>query len=147
MGALFESTPFGSLLGLETARRKKYVGQIIALPTKIRSIIDSLQTGSFVRGLVKQFRLQGSQVSQIAFAVLRVAVGEIELAKLGAVLSSELKLPNDKAQAMAKEIESELFSPVMLELNQFLEKRKMKKENSEDKAKQSGAQNIVNLKQ
>lgn len=142
----FEATPFGSLAMISREKRSRYFPQLGALPKSIKDIVHDMNTAGFLRGLTKQFKVAVEQVPQIAFVVLRVAVGEIELAKLGATLSSELKLPNDKAQGMAKEIEKELFAPVMKELGEFLETRKQKSENRSSQAKQAGATNVVDLK-
>lgn len=141
MNDVFFSTPFGSLTSLDRSQRKQYLQPFNSMPSHVQEMLQDLKTGSFFRGLAKQFRLPLDQAEKLAFAVLRVAVGEIELAKLGVTLSAELKLPNDKAQAIAKEIEKELFAPVMLELNQFLEKQK-----KQSTQQPMGVKNVVDLK-
>lgn len=141
----FENTPFGSLTTVESGQRFQYLSRLGKLPTSLKDIVFNLTTGAFLRGLTKQHNVSLDQVSPLAFVVLRVILGDVELAKLGAVLSAELKLPNDKAQAVAKEIEKELFAPVMLELNQFLEQQK-KAASAGASASQAGTQNIIDLK-
>lgn len=141
----YTTVPIGSLVLHDLAEADRYMNFLSALTPGLVNIVMSDTVGAFLRGLAKEFGLPNENVPQLAFAVLRVAVGEIELPKLGATLSSELKLPNDKAQAMAKEIEKELFSPVMLELNQWLEKQKQATSTKASAAK-AGARNIVDLK-
>lgn len=140
----FEATPFGSLGTISRDERRRYLTQLGKLPTHIKDVVYNLGTASFLRGLTKQLKMPVDQAPQLAFAVLRVAVGEIELAKLGATLSSELKLPNDKAQAIAKEIEKELFTPVMMELNEWLERQK--KQQAGQKTSNPGVSNVIDLK-
>lgn len=143
----FNSTPTGrGLLSVPADQRRTYILAIQNMPQTLFKTINSNTSAAFLQGIAKQFKMTSNQTLRLALAVLRIAVGEVSLAKFGAALSSELQLPNDKAQAIAKEIEKELFAPVMLELNQFLEERKKENENSGGKAKQAGATNVVDLK-
>lgn len=121
---LFESTPVGSLTGFEEDRRLAYLEAIMMLPVNLRSLLFSPKTGAYIRGLAREVRLTDEHVVRMAFSVLRVALGEISLEQLKSVFSSELQITDDTAQAMAKDIEKELFGPVMMELNQYLESKK-----------------------
>lgn len=118
---LFESTPTGSLTGLEEDRRLAYLEAVMAMPVNLRSLLFSPKTGAYIRGLAREVRLTDEHVARIAFAVLRVVIGEIALAQLEIVLSKELQIANDIGQTMAQDIEKELFGPVMVELNQYLQ--------------------------
>lgn len=123
-----------------------YIYWAIESPESIQNMMYSENTGAFLRGLTKTFNLPADLTPKLAFKVVQVAIGEIELARLGSVLSSELKLPNDTAQAVAKEIEKELFVPYVLEWNAWLEKLKREAEEAKKKQGQAGAQNVIDLK-
>ena len=144
----YKSIPSGSVLILESTQQDVYLERFFTVPANLKRMLTDPNTGSFVRGLTKTYQLPPEQAPQIAFAVLCVAVGEIQLAKLGTVLSSELQIANDKAQAMAAEIERDLFVPVSRELGQFLEQRRKKAagEAKTTQAQAGGAANVLNLK-
>ena len=143
----YKSIPSGSILILDSSKQQSYLERFFDVSPALKQLLTAQKTGSFIRGLAKTHQLAPEQAPQIAFAVLRVAVGEVALGKLGTVLSSELKLANDKAQAMAAEIERDLFASVSRELNQFLENKKKQAGKSQgDAAKTGGAKNVINLK-
>lgn len=137
---LFESTPTGSLGTIPERDRGRFIDKLMDLPPKVFEVLNLPRTGSYLRGLVKNYRLSEEKSAVVAFAVLRVAIGEKTLAQLASLLSTELKLPNDKAQKMAKEIEKDLFGPVMKELEEYWQKKG-------DKPEDKGARNILDLKQ
>lgn len=148
MGVLdsYYNSPLGSLAVQPQEKESAYLDAIGKLPKNLFQIASSPMTGSFLKGLGKSFDLAPEVVSKISFEVLRVLVGELTLATLGGVLSGQLKLPNDKAQGIAQEIEKELFTPIMLELNDFLAKQKQAA-SAGASASRAGAQNVVDLKQ
>ena len=119
MGVIFDSVPIGSLTGLPAEKRLKYTESVFQLPGKVRVMLFAPNTGAFTRGLVKGYGLAEEKSAVAALAVLRVAIGEKAVAQLPSLLSTELKLPNDKAQAMAREIEQDLFGPVRKELEEY----------------------------
>lgn len=147
MNLVFTSTPMGSLLPLPFDKRESYLSTLFSLPKNVQSMSTAEKTGAYIRGLTKTNNLVLEKAPQIAFAVLRVAVGEVPLAKLAAVLSTELQLANDQAQRLATEIERDLFAPVALEMGQFLQTREAEKRSSASTAATSaGARNVLNLK-
>lgn len=121
----FKCTPAGSLLTASPEERELLLEQLGRLPEAIRIMLTSLGTGSYLRGLVKSVGLSVEQTPLVAFIVLQVATGEIPLAQLGSFFSSKLQVAIDIAQAMAKDIEKELFGPVMMELNQYLQAKQV----------------------
>ena len=124
----YKSLPIGSLVTRNEEEEAVYLKELVELPPGLVNLIMSSKTSGYIRGITKATNLPLDSAPVIAFVVLRVVFGKISLAQLGATLSTELKLPNDVAQAMAKDIEEELFGPVMMELDQYL------------KSKQSGGQ-------
>ncbi len=111
------------------------------LPRGIRDVASSPRTAAFIRGLTKIYNLPLEQGPTIAYIVLQIMLGEKTLAQLPTLLSSDLKIANDKAQAIASEIEKELFGPIMLTYNQFMQTRK-----NQPKQSMGGATNVLNLK-
>lgn len=86
--------------------------------------------------------------------MVQIFVGEKNFAQLPAMLSTELQLPNDKAQKMAAEIEKDVFGPVRGELDEFLRTQKQGKGSialrlpsvAQGKERNS-LQNVLNLKE
>jgi hypothetical protein len=141
----FTAIPVGSLTLIDDINRDQYIAQFYKLPASTIAMTSSPQTGAYLRGLVKVYSLPLENSSMLAWSVLRVAVGEITLAQLPSVISTELKVANDKAQAIATDIEKELFAPIMLEYNQSL--RSSKAAASPSLQPSAGAQNVLDLKQ
>lgn len=137
----FESTPNGSLLTITEFERPPYIKGMVAMPDSVHKMVSSPSTGSYIRGLTKTFNLPPTAASQIALQVLAVAAGLKRLADLAGLLSSVLKIANDKAQAIAGDIEKELFGPVMLDFNKYLQAKKTAPEKPT-----GGAMNVLNLK-
>lgn len=129
----FTTTPAGSLVILEEQEREPHILTLSKLPGSVRDLAVSPKTGAFVRGLVKQFQLRQDLATTVAFAIWRVLAGNTALAQLPALLSTELKIANDKAQKIAQEIERDLLAPVALELNQYLAQQKKKTGSIADK--------------
>lgn len=146
----FQSIPVGSLLQIPLEEREGWLQDFFAVPSILKSLLSSFHTGSYIRGLVKNYKLIEDNGPHIAFMILRVTVGDLPLAQLGTVLSSKLKLANDVSQKMAAELEHDLFAPVAIELNQYLENRKREIKKLENKAtgnpRAAGATNILDLK-
>lgn len=122
------------------------------IPVKIKNLLSAMQTGAYIRGIAKEFQLPDETASRLAYTVLRIGIGKITLAAFASTLSTELKLPNDKAQKMAAEIQKDLFDPIMPELNAYLAKKKQEatgimqhgRENVEREA--GGAKNVLDLR-
>jgi len=91
-----------------------------------RSILDMLaapRTASFIRGLVKTYKLPPEKGQFIAYSVLQVALGEKVLTQLSSVLAAEAQLGQDVAKRMADEIEKDLFEPIGEVLTNYLADR------------------------
>jgi len=117
------------------------------LPAALRPIMSSPRTAAFIRGLAKNHSIPENQIKYIAYAILVVTLGEKNMANLPVILSTRLKLPNDKAQKLAAEIERDLFAPVALALNKYLSQIKKQDTNSmSSRAKLGGASNVLDLK-
>ncbi|MEK7556650.1 MAG: hypothetical protein AAB538_01605 [Patescibacteria group bacterium] len=146
----YQTSPFGSLARHGGENDGWYIHWILHSPQGIQDMLFSRQTGAFIQGLAKRSSLPMEEASpKLAFAVLRVAVGEVTLTELASVLAADLKLSNDKAKAMAKEVEKELFVPHMLEFTQWQKLLHQKAEDWLKKwegARAQGGQNAADLK-
>ena len=120
---LFKSIPANSLLLVPEEKREGYLDKALSLPEKTQDILFSGDTGAFVRGLAKSYDIDINLSPKIALAILFVAIGEKTFAQIPAVFSTELRLPADKAQKMANEIEKDIFGPVKRELEEFLSRK------------------------
>ncbi len=109
---LLESNPTSSLLRFKREERLPYITKLVGAPENIQKFLTNPSTGAYIRGLAKTYNLSTDQTSRVAFIVLKIGIGEEPLAKLGPLLSSELQIPNDKAQQIAQEIERDLLEPV-----------------------------------
>lgn len=148
MGILLQSIPTGSVQLLpDEGVRLSYLQRALETPTALRKLLFTRRTGAYLTGMAKHHRLDPNQTPIIAFIVLRVGLGEIHMAQLSSALSSELKLPNDRAQAIARELEKDLFAPVAMDLSQAQQLKQDQQANeSETRAQQAGARNVLNLK-
>jgi|GEM_PF-2283437 hypothetical protein len=145
----YKATPLGSILTRGQEEQEKLLEASFSVPKNIKTILTSAKTASFIHGLAKNFRLSEKVSPIIAFAILQITLAEKTIAQLPSMLSTELKLPNDQAQKMAKEIEEDLFAPVIQELEVFWTKQKEEEpaQKATERANQGGAKNVLNLKE
>lgn len=123
MGIEYQSVPIGSITDRPRGQRLWYWEQIVQMPRSVSSMLMAKQTGAFIRGLARQYKLPVERSTQIALAILRVATGSLPLAKLGTTLSSEMVLSDDIAKQMTTDIERDLFGPVRGEWERYLQAR------------------------
>lgn len=147
MGIIYQSVPVGAIQTLEESKRGFYIAKSLETPKKVQDILFSNETSAFVRGLVKSYDIDINLSPKIALAILFIAIGEKTLAQLPAILSTELKLPNDKAQKMAVEIEKDVFGPVRGELEEFLRQQSNPPRKVPSSAGTTGIRNVLNLKE
>ena len=148
MGLDYNSIPSGSVVTVSQAEGEQYVAGLFELAQIARQAMVSTRTGAFVRGLTKAYGLEQIKAPIIALSILKTGIGKIPLSGLGAYLSGQLRLPNDKAQRMAREIEQDLFEPVRQELEAHWAKQKKEEpgRQAQTKATEGGARNVLNLK-
>lgn len=115
-----KSIPILSIADASDIEKERFLENFYQLPRVIRQVASSAKTGAYIVGLGKHFQIPLNTTSAISFAVFSILSGEKTLAQLPALLSSKLQISNDKAQAIAKEIEKELIAPVSGELNRYL---------------------------
>ncbi len=152
--AEYKSTPIGSLITLPEKEASRYIDSLSSLPFAIINILNSDKTGAFIIGLLKTHNLNTTFAPLVALNLTRIGFGEKTFAQLPAILSTELKISNDKAQKMAQEIERDVFGPVRAQLDEFLRKQKHPTSPSglrgarETTSKVSSTmQNVLNLKE
>lgn len=121
---LYKSKPLGSVLTRPSTEQDRLIEKSFTLPRSVRNLFVSERTGAYIIGLAKAYKLSTDHAPVIAFIVLRIGFGDKVLAQLPSLLSTELKLPNDKAQKMAREIEEDLFGPVRKELEEYWRRQK-----------------------
>lgn len=138
-----KTIPLKSMLLRPETEQQKLLEDSFELPKSVRLMIISPNTGSYVRGLTKHHQIPEGTTPKVAFAILQIALGIKQLSQLASMLSSEIQVSNEKAQKMAQEIEKDLFSPIMPELESYLAK---KKKNSKPQSPTEGMDNVVNLK-
>src|SRR3989338_8019270 len=120
----FSNTFIESLVNLQESDRLRYLALIFTMPEKIRSILFTAETASYIRGFLKAHDIPLNYTETLSISIICILTGEKTMAQLPAILSTELKLQNDKAQKMAAEIEKDVFGPVKAELDEFLRKQK-----------------------
>lgn len=139
--------PFGSLILQPEETHDETINNWAKLPEKMRSVTSSARTAAFLIGLSKNYGIETNKLGIVSWAVFLVSLGDLKLSQLAATLSSEVPMPNDKAQAMAVEIERELFAPLALELAEVRKNRSVADaEGRAGQAQAAGAQNVVNLR-
>ncbi len=121
---VFATIPAGSLVTVPEEIRTSYIRDFHELPKILAQFVTSLRVGAYIRGLIKSLDLADEGAEIVALAVFQITTGSLTLARLPAMLSTNLKISNDTAQRMSQEIEKELLAPVALELNQHLAQTK-----------------------
>lgn len=117
-------TPIGSLITRSVDEEAVYLDNLEAIPKPLRNFISSLQVASFLRGVLHVQDLPDTLGPDIAFMILQIVYGKLALNQLANNLVFDYQLPKGKAQIVAKEIEKELFAPISLELNSYLNQSK-----------------------
>jgi hypothetical protein len=124
MGIVYASVPAGSIVTLPETERSAYIQQLLTLPTAARQLMTSNQAGAFTRGLAKSYSLPVERAADIAFTIVKVALGKVSLAELPWALAATLKLPESQAQRMAYEIEQDLLAPIRQALEEYWQVQK-----------------------
>ncbi len=137
----YKTSPVGSILLLEETERSAALDTYMTLPQSVKKMVASSNTGAFIRGLVKAHKLAPETAPSIALFVLQVAIGERSLAQLAATFSSELQIPNDKAQQISNEIEKELIAPISIDLNDYLSTKKKNQKSIKNAVSNNNAPN------
>lgn len=141
----FRSGPVGSLAIVSDESRLGYFNRIFALQPKVRDMLYSGVTGAYLRGVARTYNVPSDQVPQLALLIVKIAVGEVRLAQLAAAVSVACNLATDKAQSVARDVERELFSPIMIDLGESL--RNVQQVPTSPKPRlASPPQNVINLK-
>lgn len=144
----YTSFPIGSLLNRPEQDVDRYFQELPTLPPNLAGIAVSPRTASYLRGTIKAHDLPSNHIPTLAFLVLQVIFGELSTTQLAGSLSNQLQLSPEKAQAIAQDIEKELFAPVALELNTLLQKKKNAPPPATPSSPphESGARNVLDLK-
>jgi hypothetical protein len=148
----FHTMPIGSIYARENISTMDYLDIAQSLPDDVKGMLASVSTASYLRGLARSYDITEGKIPSIAFAVLEISIGKKTFAQLPAILSTELKLPNDKAQTMAAEIEKDVFASIRSKLDSFLRDQKVKSTSVTSKIppttiKARPIQNVLNLKE
>src|SRR3989338_4077896 len=143
----FSNTFIESLVNLQESDRLRYLALIFTMPEKIRSILFTAETASYIRGFLKAHDIPLNYTETLSISIICILTGEKTLAQLPAILSTELKLPNDKAQKMAAEIEKDVFGPVKKELDEFNKTRITTPRKVPPTGETTGLRNVLNLKE
>ncbi len=122
----FHVLPIGSIYAREEKTSIGYLDIVQNLPIVVKSMVSSVKTASYIKGIARTYDIPEEKQSLISFAILEIAIGKKTLAQLPAILSTELRLSNDKAQKMATEIEKDVFGPVKAELDEFIRVQRVK---------------------
>lgn len=116
----FLSVPLGSVNTLPAEQRQEYFLAVARMPGRLSQLLSSERTGAYLRGLAKQFSLEDSMIGILALVTLRTAIGEVRLDGLSDEIKRQLGVDTATAQAIATDIEKELFNPVMADYTKYL---------------------------
>lgn len=133
----------GSLLTRPQEEEASYFQELRQLPAGVIDLVMSPKTGAYLRGLAKTYNVPVTAAPAISFEILQIGFGRQSLANLANNLMGAVKIPANAAQLMAKDIERDLFAPVLLELNQYVTQLKVKPYAPQPA---SGLRNVLDLK-
>lgn len=142
----YKSTPVGSLIIKSETEGESYLQMLSGMPVGLRTMLMSNKTGAFIRGLVKSYDIAPEKTPELAFTVLRIGVGEHPLNQLSSLLIQKLGLSSTQAESSARDIEKDLFTPIMLEYNTYIAKQKSGAKTAPTTAHATGARNVLDLK-
>jgi hypothetical protein len=141
----YSATPLGSLSTRTLEEENQFLDNLNKLPTRLRDMLSSFKTGSYLSGLIKTNKLPEKLTAQLAYHVLRTGYGmqgfsgiEDGLKKLG--------VPEDKAKVITTDIERNLFAPISMEYNQYLRERKTVPKKAGPAKPTDGMSNVLDLK-
>lgn len=145
----FHTLPIGSIYAREEAASIGYLDIVQDLSPKIKEMISSEKTGSYIKGIARSYDVSEDNQPDIAFAILEIAIGKKTIVQLPSILSTELQLPIDTAQKMASEIEHDVFGPIKADLSGLPSQQKGSSVPSRTTAQaaSSGMKNVLNLKE
>ncbi len=115
----YKSTPIGSLITKSNEEGEHYIQKMMSMPPKLVTLLMSSNTGAYVVGLTRAYKLEPSLGSVIAFNILKIVHGDLALDQLSLTLASELQITLENALKMADEIDRDLFLPIQSELDAF----------------------------
>lgn len=119
-----KTIPIASFLARPEAEDAIYQQKLSSLTPLLLTMVSSPRTGAYIRGLARQFNVQLETAQYISLTVIQICFGDVALSELATTLATRIGILPDQAQAMAKDIEKELFGPVMMELNQYLQAKR-----------------------
>jgi hypothetical protein len=152
MGLIFKSIPINSYPNNDSDKKLEIIQKTLELPQTTQDLMFSPATGSYIRGVAKNNLANLKLAPKLAWLILRITLGKVVFPELPSTLKQEFNLEGQKAEELAKNIEKDLFAPVALEWNEWLQKQASvkqqpkKAETTENKNKNQGVQNVVNLK-
>lgn len=121
---IYRLTPLGSLITRSVAEEEVYLQELDSLPKPLRAFISSLQVAAFLRGTLRVQNLPDTLGPDLAFIVLQIVYGKLPLNQMASKLTTDYQIPVTQAQNIAQEIERELFTPIALEFNSYLNQSK-----------------------
>ncbi len=144
--------PIRILLKYPEVTEKQYLSRFSQAPENIKRLLSSGKIGSFILGILRENHIPDSKYEKVIFLYLSVFLGIKEWKNFESSLVSEVGVPTNAAANVSRQIEQELFAPVAMEYNQYLEK--LKSENttaqSTDQSTTSGpaagVRNVLDLK-
>lgn len=122
--AILKSIPSGSIFGQSAEVKERYWDILGTQPASVTDMLSSERTGAYVRGLAKTHNLPDTSVPIIAFAILEIGIGETPLSQLTETLTKHAAIAPQLAQKISQEIERELFAPIMLDLQTYVQQRR-----------------------
>ena len=107
---IITAIPLVSLVIRPIEEMERYQEVVKKLPDQERSLVSSLITSAYIRGLAKENKLPPAAAPIIAFAILLVALGDLRLDSLASDLAQSSDISPEIAQRLATDIKQELFS-------------------------------------
>ncbi|MEO6077212.1 MAG: hypothetical protein ABIP54_00305, partial [Candidatus Andersenbacteria bacterium] len=111
----YKSTPIGSLITKTNEEGEHYIQKMMVMPPKLVTLLMSSNTGAYVVGLMRAYKLEPSLGSVVAFNILKIVHGDLALDQLAITLAPELQLTIENSIKIASEIDQDIFAPIQSE--------------------------------
>ena len=114
----YPCTPFNvDLYSLSNVEKENYTENFRKLSTSLREIATKLETTIFIEEVLgTQFKLDHSQMKDIARIIRDIILSDIYLGDIVRTVQERLQVDEQKAKEISSMIVSQLFAPVMEEL-------------------------------
>src|SRR3989344_3445685 len=108
---------------MEQELQKKIEARFEELPDDVQRAIKSADVDKKIRDIAAKHQLHIDQSGALGDEVLMAMMGFTDMAEFAGNIAEHVKVPAEKAEAMAQDIGTTLFIPIRKSMQEFTEQR------------------------